>query len=141
MRRGARGGKARWGGGASDGPQRLPPAVRVQRVDRPHEPRRHVAPDDGLPEGAGTGDERWHEGERVSHRRALPVRAGQHRDPATAVGEDLDGVRPQADDELSRVPSRAGQIAASVHGDDAALVRTRAYPAHGIEGDAWQDVH
>ena len=78
---------------------------RIRRVGRPRGPRRHVAPDHGLPEGAGAGNERWRGRERAAHRRAAPACAGQRRDPAAAVGEDLDGARPQADRDPTRSPS------------------------------------
>ena len=118
-------------------PEGLPAARAVHPVDARDERLGHVAPDGRLAEGPRPGHERRRQGHGVAHGRPLPEGAGQHRDPAAAVGEDLDGGGPHAQQQLPAVPGGARHVLAPVDPRVAALVRLGPDPPHGVEGDPW----
>ena len=128
-------------GRAGYGAQRLPPLGGVHAANPLDEGGGHVAPDHGLAEGTGPRHESRHERERVSHGGAVAERPGEHRDPPPAVRQDLDRVRPDADEQLAGVPCRARQVAAPVDRHHAALVRAAPRPAHGVERRRGQREH
>lgn len=128
-------------GGPRDRPQRLPALGLAAPVERLDERGGHVAPYRRLAEGPRPGDERRHERQRVAHGLAGAPRARELGDPPAAVGEHLDRVGPQADEQVPGVPGRPGAAPVAGDLDVAALVRARPHPTHGVEGDAGQRQH
>lgn len=141
LRREAGGLEPAGGAGPSGRPEGLPAARAVHPVDARDERLGHVAPDGRLAEGPRPGHERRRQGHGVAHGRPLPEGAGQHRDPAAAVGEDLDGGGPHAQQQLPAVPGGARLALAPVDPRVAALVRLGPDPPHGVEGDPGQGEH
>lgn len=123
-------------GGAcpADRPERLPAARAVHPVYALVVGLGHAAPDGRLAEGPRPGREGRQQGHGVAHGQPLPEGAGQHRDPAAAVGEDLDGGGPHAHQQLPAVPSGARHVLAPVDHHVAAPVRLGPDPPHGVGG-------
>ena len=129
------------GAGPADRPEGLPAARAVRPIDARDECPGHVAPDRRLAEGPRPGHERRQRGHRVAHRRALSEGVGRHRGPAAAAGEGLDDGGPHAHQKLPAAPMSARRVLAPVDPRVAALVRLRARPPHGVEGDPGRSEH